>query len=270
MKKQALLFVSLMIVSLFAAAAPVDPATARKAAAHFLNSSGMKSEAYALNDISQFTPFSELYVFDIDGGKGFVVISGDDNTEPVLAYSLSNPFPTVVMPEHIRAWFKGYELEIRQNRNNAKSQSSKKQWSDLLAGRFSNGSKEIISSMLKTAWNQNPYYNEHCPYDSTARRYPPCGCTATATAQIMKAFNHPAQGYGEGSYTHYRYGYLSANYGATQYQWDTMPKKLSQYSTEAEVDAVAELIDNERDDEASHHEGYFSIVRKPTTDFIPQ
>ena len=33
--------------------------------------------------------------------------------------------------------------------------------------------------------------------------------------------------------------------------------------------AVAELIDDERDDEASHHEGYFGIVRKPTSDFIP-
>ena len=34
--------------------------------------------------------------------------------------------------------------------------------------------------------------------------------------------------------------------------------------------AVAELIDDERDDEASHHKGYFIIVRKPTTDVIPQ
>ena len=34
--------------------------------------------------------------------------------------------------------------------------------------------------------------------------------------------------------------------------------------------AVAELIDDERVDEASHHTGYFIIVRKPTTDFIPQ
>ena len=34
--------------------------------------------------------------------------------------------------------------------------------------------------------------------------------------------------------------------------------------------AVAELVDDERDDEASHHKGYFIIVRKPTTDFIPQ
>ena len=33
--------------------------------------------------------------------------------------------------------------------------------------------------------------------------------------------------------------------------------------------AVAELIDDERDDEASHNEGYFGIVRKPTSDFIP-
>ena len=33
--------------------------------------------------------------------------------------------------------------------------------------------------------------------------------------------------------------------------------------------AIAELIDDERDDEASHHEAYFGIVRKPTSDFIP-
>ena len=33
--------------------------------------------------------------------------------------------------------------------------------------------------------------------------------------------------------------------------------------------AVAELIDDERNDEAGHHEGYFGIVRKPTADFIP-
>ena len=33
--------------------------------------------------------------------------------------------------------------------------------------------------------------------------------------------------------------------------------------------AVTELVDDERDDEASHHEGYFGIVRKPTSDFIP-
>ena len=36
------------------------------------------------------------------------------------------------------------------------------------------------------------------------------------------------------------------------------------------LQTVAELIDDERDDEAGHHEGYFIIVSKPTTYFIPQ
>ena len=34
--------------------------------------------------------------------------------------------------------------------------------------------------------------------------------------------------------------------------------------------AVAKLIDDERDDEAGHHKGYFIIVRKPTADIISQ
>ena len=36
------------------------------------------------------------------------------------------------------------------------------------------------------------------------------------------------------------------------------------------LQTVAELIDDERDDEAGYHEGYFIIVCKPTTDVIPQ
>ena len=32
--------------------------------------------------------------------------------------------------------------------------------------------------------------------------------------------------------------------------------------------SVAELVDDERYDEACHHEGYFVVVRKPTADFI--
>ena len=34
--------------------------------------------------------------------------------------------------------------------------------------------------------------------------------------------------------------------------------------------AVAELIDDERNDEAGHHKGYFIIVRKPTTYLVAE
>ena len=33
--------------------------------------------------------------------------------------------------------------------------------------------------------------------------------------------------------------------------------------------AVAELVNDERDDEAGHHEGHFMTFRKPTADFVP-
>ena len=241
MKKQTLLFVSLLFVSLIAVASPVDRNTARKAAEQFVLAFGTKSDV-AIADISEVVPFSTLYVFDIDNGGGFVVISGDDNTEPVLAYSFSNPFPTTSMPDHIRAWYLGYDSEIRQNCAASKSPKAKEQWSRLLNGQFDKGDKENISPMIKTMWDQSPYYNELCPYDSFYHQRPPCGCTATATAQIMKMFSCPAQGYGSESFTHKVYGTLFADYGNTFYQWDTMPKKLSANSNETQVNAVAELI----------------------------
>lgn len=242
MKKAALTIVFLIITTISTFAAPVDGTKARKAAAGFLNSMGMKSDGIRLTDISSSAPFGGMYIFDINDGAGFVVIAGDDNTEPVLAYSLDNPFPDEAMPAHIRAWFKGYELEISHNRTASKSDAVSRQWSRLLQGLPTYEGKEIIPQMLATLWDQSPYYNALCPYDSVARSIPPCGCTATATAQIMKAFNHPAKGYGSESYTHSRYGTLAADYGNTSYRWDTMPVKLNEYSNDTQILAVAKLI----------------------------
>ncbi len=243
MRKTILSLVLLILTASFPAnATPVDSNTARKVAVNFLHSQGMKSCSINVTDISTSIPFTDIYVFSIGKETGFVVIAGDDNTEPILAYSLTEPFPTEAMPPHIYAWFKGYEQEIQQNRHSAKSHSVKEQWTSLLEDRVEYSPKEIISQMLTTVWDQSPYYNEFCPYDSNARRRPPCGCTATATAQIMKMFNHPAQGYGSESYTNHNYGFLSADYGNTNYQWDTMPNKLDIYSNETQVNAVAELI----------------------------
>lgn len=242
MKKAALTIVFLIITTISTFAAPVDGTKARKAAAGFLNSMGMKSDGIRLTDISSSAPFGGMYVFDINDGAGFVVIAGDDNTEPVLAYSLDNPFPDEAMPAHIRAWFKGYELEISHNRTASKSDAVSRQWSRLLQGLPTYEGKEIIPQMLATLWDQSPYYNALCPYDSLAHSIPPCGCTATATAQIMKAFNHPAKGYGSESYTHSRYGTLAADYGNTSYRWDTMPVKLNEYSNDTQILAVAEII----------------------------
>ena len=58
------------------------------------------------------------------------------------------------------------------------------------------------------------------------------------------------------------------------YEGDVHHRLHIGYATEGirivALHAVAKLIDDEWDDEAGHHKGYFIIVSKPTTYIIPQ
>ena len=85
MKKHGLLFVLLTIAVSTAYASPVDRATANKAARQFLHSMGINEKSCNVTDISSSTPFNNYNVFDINNGEGIVVISGDENTEQILA-----------------------------------------------------------------------------------------------------------------------------------------------------------------------------------------
>ena len=242
MKRNLIFLMLLATLALTAIATPVSPATARKAATNFMLSTGMKGPDIKLTDITEATPFSQMYIFDLNGNEGFIIIAGDDNSEPLLAFSLTNPFPTQAIPAHVQSWLAIYEKAIRHNSSTPQCKSASDAWQQLLNGNLPPASKDIIGPIIATQWNQSPYYNQLCPLDSAYNKRPPCGCTATATAQIMKHYNHPATGYGTGSYTHERYGLQQADYGATTYDWDNMPLKLNDNSSEAEVLAVAELI----------------------------
>ncbi len=225
-----------------ATSAPVDVQSARKAAQTFLQSAGYNAGKEDMVDISASTPFAEFYTFTFNGGRGFVLVSADDNTDPILGYSLNNPFDPAALPDHVRAWLHGYELEIQHNRNHAKScTEAQRQWKRLLSGEVPPAVKATVGPFLTTTWNQSPYYNALCPYDSANHGRAVCGCTATATAQIMKFFNHPATGYGNCTYTHRRLGELSADYNV-DYQWDSMPTALNANSSDAQINAVATLI----------------------------
>src|SRR5690606_21342692 len=68
---------------------------------------------------------------------------------------------------------------------------------------------------------QTPHVNAQCPSGSVT------GCVATAMAQVMKYHNHPAQGAGFHSYSAPNYGTLSANFGATTYNWGSMPNTVN-------------------------------------------
>lgn len=90
----------------------------------------------------------------------------------------------------------------------------------------------VAPLLANIAWNQDSPYNDLCPlYDMSTRC--PTGCVATAMAQVLRYHHWPLQGMGSHSYQPaiLSGNTLSADFGATTYQWDAM---LPNYATATE------------------------------------
>ena len=233
-----LIFVTSICISL---AKPVDEATAAKVAENFLSvnsgrsdiilNTAIRAKIETDNDISATTLY---YVFNDVDNKGFIIISADDNSVPVLGYSNTGNFAPDNMPPQVKKWMEGYKKELRYIIENDLQADSKisEQWKNLKEGKkTSDKQMAAVSPLLSTTWDQSPYYNAQCPGGSVS------GCVATAMAQIMKYWNYPPQGTGFHSYNEDNYGTLSANFGGTTYNWSSMPNNVSSANS-----AVATLM----------------------------
>lgn len=216
---------------------PVDGQQARRLAMGFLQQKGCA--VVAIDDLSAAMPYSEFYTFSFRWMRGsvetegFVIVAGDDCMYPVLAYSLENAFRVKDMPAHVSGWLQGYEEEIAFRRQ-CESDSGETPQPPVLA--------TAVSPLLSTTWDQEPYYNNLCPYDGVQGGRSVTGCTATATAQVMKYWNHPTTGCGSHSYTTTNCGTQSADFSNTTYDWTNMPNSLNAYSTATQLQAVGKLM----------------------------
>ena len=221
----------LLMVAMPMMAERVSPETARKVATTFLNNNGAKSTQ--LTDLSKAAGFANLYIFN--GEEGFVVMAADDCVRPILGYSLTGKFIAENMPTNVSGWLQGYNDEIQYAIDSKMKATSEtvKMWKDLTAGN-SKAAKTtvVVDNLLATTWDQDPYYNDMCPYDSQAGERTVTGCVATAMAQIMKYWEYPTRGTGSHSYEHSTYGVQSANFGNTTYNWSAMPNSINSANTE--------------------------------------
>ena len=258
MKKSIILFTLVCSLVWGTWAKPVDVNNARKVGVAYLTAMGHHAVGTYELVRTQFTGF---YVFNAPDG-GFVLVAADDCVRPILGYSLTGTFRADAMPTNVRGWLEDYEAGIeavKESMSQPKSQGVKEQnsqraeaavaeeWQQLLGGVAPEPPlTTAVSPLLTTTWNQSPLYNDQCPYDNTYGQRVVTGCVATATAQIMKYWNHPATGYGSHSYqasnSHEDYGWLSANFGSTSYAWNQMPNALTSVSSTAEINAVAQLM----------------------------
>lgn len=179
------------------------------------------------------------YIFNLSG-NAFVIVSADERINPVLGYSFQSNFDQENTPECLE-WLLGEYKEqiydVVSGNLNYEHKEITEEWEKY---EISNGQKSnqpppplllSVGPLTTTTWSQGCYYNEQCPGDNSlgTKRCGrvPTGCVATAFGQVMKYYNHPAQGTGSNSYTSSTYGTISANFGTTTYNWAAMPNSLS-------------------------------------------
>ena len=219
------------LVLLFGAvnARPVEPALARQVAERLLG-----------KQVVDVTPDALTHCYLLVGAdsEGFVIVAADDCVRPVLAYSATGQFPVEQMPAHVKAWLAGYQREIADLVKNGAVPSAEVQ---SLWQQPKSGGLVPVEHLMTTTWNQAPLYNNMCPYSYSDSAHAVTGCVATAQAQVMKYWNHPAVGHGSHAYVDDTFGPQSVTFD-TAYRWDLMPDALTWESSAAEVGAVAQLM----------------------------
>ena len=171
---------------------PVGIDKARGKAALFLNSASptqTRAQSVCSSEMSLQAVdagFDHLYVFNNVEGGGFVVVSADDKTDAVLAYSDSGSYDSQQGNEALKEMLAGLNGEVAAvaaspfftARNDTEMQAQ---------------DREPICPMITTSWNQyDPFYH-FCPIDPNTGNRTLVGCVAITLAQLMKYYNYPAQ-----------------------------------------------------------------------------
>ena len=174
-----------------------------------------------------------FYVFNDKNQKRFVIVSADDATKSILAYSDESEFAPENIPDNLKYWLDIYKSEIKY----AKISGLKAP----LINTIENEANPTVAPLLGgLKWNQGSPYNLLCPPATGEKAL--TGCVATAMAQIMWYHKWPTTGAGSHTYTHATYGALSADFGATSYDWANMTETYNSSSTTAQNNAVATLM----------------------------
>ncbi|MCR5130027.1 MAG: C10 family peptidase [Prevotella sp.] len=181
-----MLFVLLAVVALSANANPITRAEARLVAEEFVGINDNSSDDV---DIAPY------YIFSRGEGKGFVIVSGDDATAPILGYTDQGDFVLSELPEPLQLMLGNWGEKIAKVQAAPKRNAPKRMARErLISARKGvdafKESWEDVPYMCQTHWSQGSPYNNLCPVnpDNTSQRAV-TGCVATAASQIVYYFH---------------------------------------------------------------------------------
>ncbi len=151
------------------------------------------------------------YVFNVGQEQGYVIVSGDDRTAPILGFSNHGSFDVDKVPCNMAAWLQDYADQIKYLQEHPEA---------LGVTRGDVPTHPDISNMITTKWNQTSPYNDLLPTYNGQKCL--TGCGATALAQIMNYHGAPANCPAIPGYTTETYKITCENLPATTFNWGNM------------------------------------------------
>ena len=263
MKKLYVLAVMLLASVLIAEAGQVNEQQAREKAKTFLTKRSLTRGVSVMQRV--YVPLktpsamesvndAPLYLFNLEGG-GYVVVSGDDRTVEILAFSEKGRIDPDRMPLNMKNWMDGYVRKIQKLPAHIMPQQRA----------TTRSVKADLQPKLKTAWGQDWPYNLHTPelnvkWDGNEMTVNAAtGCIATAMAQLLNYYRYPdATLKGAESYSGVAdvpVGYSDVPEDTVQVAWKTeameagsvidwanITDTYTQTSTDAQIEAVSRLM----------------------------
>ena len=257
---------SLMMITVASWAGPVSKEKAQETATTFVAKKNYGFNKKQMRVAAKYSKVAEaadenyFYVFNIGEDDGFVIVSGDDRTVPVLGYSDEGSFAPDKIPANMKAWLDGYARQLK----------ALAKLPDALTGTVARttrggiGTRNSIAPLISTKWDQaTPYWNE-CPDFVTEYIVDPetgervavatekayTGCVATSMSQMMYFHKYPVEETPEiPAYTFIvpgdNYQYTTVTHEAlppTVFDWANMRETYTGAEPEVNTAAVARLM----------------------------
>ena len=221
----------------------VEPAIAQQVAQNYIlqNANGNAIDIALTYTETSAVGIADYYVFGINNKNGFIIISAEDAGSPVIGYSLESPFVMSGANSNFNFWLQKRKDEIEYMRDNNIQPTSAiiNEWTGYANNLKTNFPhvNASVAPLCAATWDQSAPYNDSCVGGSIT------GCVATGMVIIMKRWNYPPQGTGSSSYAAgLGHGTLSANYGATTYNWADMTTPFCSTGNVAASKAVSTIM----------------------------
>ena len=238
MKK--IMFFMSFLLALSVSAAPVSEKRARQIASDFFSGVSVKSSGSGVelvwsgNDLNESAVTKSvsgeplMYIYNNAGGDGFVIVSGDDNTRPVIAFSYDGSFDVEDMPGGARYILSGWMKQIERSSDGPRMAEASVETGN------------IQCEYSTASWGQTAPFNLQTPVIGGSHAV--TGCVATALSIIAYHHKWPSQGSGTVPAYSFAGGTVPANTLGRTYDYQNMLSNYDGGYSETQGNAVAALM----------------------------